>query len=237
MARCQRMNALTFEKASSIGFRSGEYGGKNSMRISVMTQNSEYTGKVPKITHENVRPVQEFLHHDEYGHYPSPRRWDIQGRECITASAQSAAWIYAHPKTKTVTDNREFQIFKKEIPGHWAFDNSVRDHAVDSKQSCSRKVASTNKDLLLYCTSAFFRSSTSPCWSPFVLGNLIKKAKLFRGILRDVSHVVSTEVLIAFCCDLLEFFGGNPSTDKFSMDGCEMRRYKAVGFQQWEQFI
>ena len=38
------MNALTFEKASSIGFRSGEYGGKNSMRISVMTQNSEYTG-------------------------------------------------------------------------------------------------------------------------------------------------------------------------------------------------
>ena len=31
---CRRIKALTFENASSIGLRSGEYGGRNSIRIS-----------------------------------------------------------------------------------------------------------------------------------------------------------------------------------------------------------
>ena len=190
----------------------------------------QWVGKsTKKITHENVQPVQDFLLHDEYECYPSPRHWDIQGRECIMASAQSATWIYAQPKAKTVTDNREFQILKKEIPCHWAFDNSVRDHAIDSEQSCSGKAPSS--------TSAISRSSTRPSWSPFIIGNLVKKADLFRRILRNASHVVSTTVFIAFCRDLLELFGGNPSTDKFSMDGCEMCRNEAVGFQQWEQLV
>ena len=49
MSLFRRMNALIFEKASSIGLRSGEYAGRYSIRMPEVSETDEQI-RVPELT-------------------------------------------------------------------------------------------------------------------------------------------------------------------------------------------
>src|SRR6266508_3481806 len=64
------MNALIWAKASSIGFKSGEYGGRYSIRTPANIQHRIYQVKQKNKTHQSSLPAPKSHHHGESGHYP-----------------------------------------------------------------------------------------------------------------------------------------------------------------------
>ena len=96
---------------------------------------------------------------------------------------------------------------------------------------------STDKYTLLDSSCAFTRATPFLERSPFVFENLIQKAKLFRSILSHVANEICTEQFISLSHYLLDLFWGDTSSYKFTVNGGEVDRDEAIGFQQIEELI
>ena len=86
MSLLRRMNALIWAKASSIGFKLGEYGGRYSMRTPANIQYRIYQVKQKNKMHQNSLPAPKSHHHGESGHYPLQARSMDLDKLCKGAS-------------------------------------------------------------------------------------------------------------------------------------------------------